>query len=299
MFRHFSLLETSKVCLIAAVMAVNVLVCFEASAGDLENLKARGVLRHLGIPYANFITGAGDGLDVELMQEFSRYLGVEYKYIKEDWGTIFSNLSGRQIRQSGSEVEFLANTAVTGDVAANGITVLPWRQKVVKFSAPTFPNQVWLVARANSPLSPIKPGKDLQRDIAAVKQAIGEYSLLGKAGTCLDPSLYKLEEVTGKIKLFKGTLNEVAPALLNFEADLTLLDVPDALVALQKWPGQIKIIGPISEQQDMAVAFAEGSPELLAAFNAFYKQYRESGAYAKLVTKYYPFVFDYFPDFFS
>jgi hypothetical protein len=31
-----------------------------ASGADLKEVKERGVLRHLGIPYANFITGSGD-----------------------------------------------------------------------------------------------------------------------------------------------------------------------------------------------------------------------------------------------
>ena len=47
-----------------------------AQAGDLADLKARGELRHLGVVYANFVTGAGDGLDVELVQGFARSLGV-------------------------------------------------------------------------------------------------------------------------------------------------------------------------------------------------------------------------------
>ena len=33
---------------------------------------------------------------------------------------------------------------------------------------------------------------------------------------------------------------------INGEAETTILDVPDALIALEKWPGKIKIIGPIS-----------------------------------------------------
>jgi membrane-bound lytic murein transglycosylase MltF len=50
-----------------------------AVAGDLADVKARGVLRHLGIPYANFVTGSGDGLDVEVMRRFAAYLGVKYE----------------------------------------------------------------------------------------------------------------------------------------------------------------------------------------------------------------------------
>lgn len=36
-------------------------------AADLDEIKARGELRHLGIRYANFVTGSGDGFDVELV----------------------------------------------------------------------------------------------------------------------------------------------------------------------------------------------------------------------------------------
>nr|MBP8266208.1 hypothetical protein [Zoogloea sp.] len=43
-----------------------------ALADDLQDIRARGVLRHLGIPYANFVTGSGDGLDVEIVQRFAR-----------------------------------------------------------------------------------------------------------------------------------------------------------------------------------------------------------------------------------
>lgn len=38
-----------------------------AARADLKEIQARGEMRHLGIPYANFVTGAGDGFDVELM----------------------------------------------------------------------------------------------------------------------------------------------------------------------------------------------------------------------------------------
>ena len=41
-------------------------LCGGALADDLREIRERGVLRHLGVPYANFVTGSGDGLDVEI-----------------------------------------------------------------------------------------------------------------------------------------------------------------------------------------------------------------------------------------
>ena len=44
-----------------------------AAADDLPDLKARGVIRHLGVPYANFVTGAGDGFSVDMMKLFRKH----------------------------------------------------------------------------------------------------------------------------------------------------------------------------------------------------------------------------------
>jgi ABC-type amino acid transport substrate-binding protein len=262
-------------------------------------VKKNGVLRHLGIPYANFITGSGDGMDVELMMLFAKHLGVKYEFVKTDWSEIFGDLTGKKVKPKGDNIEIIGSVPVKGDVAANGITVLPWRQKIVDFSVATFPNQVWLIARADSPVKPIKSSDHISTDIAAVKKIIAGQPLLGKAATCLEPSLYGLEKITDKISLFEGSLNEMAPAIINGKADLTLLDVPDALVALQKWPGKIKIIGPVSEMQDMAVAFSKDSPELRKEFNKFLNKSKRDGSYFRIVKKYYPFVPDYYPEFFK
>jgi ABC-type amino acid transport substrate-binding protein len=98
---------------------------------------------------------------------------------------------------------------------------------------------------------------------------------------------------------FPGSMNELAPAVISGEAVAAILDVPDALIALEKWPGQIKIIGPISDHQGMAVAFRPGNPELLKAFNKFFEGLRADGRYRDLVKKYYPAVFDYYPHYFD
>ena len=270
-----------------------------AAAGDLRDVKKSGVIRHLGIPYANFVTGSGDGMDVEIVQLFARHLGVKYEYVKTDWPEIFSDLTGKKAKPAGSTVEVPEVVPVKGDIAANGITVIPGRQKIVDFSVPTFPNQVWLIARADSPLKPIKPTGKIEKDINTVKELLKGKSLIGKVSTCLDPSLYDLDKTGAKISLFPGSLNDIAPAVINGESELTLLDVPDALVALQKWPGKIKIIGPISDKQDMAAAFSKDSPALLGEFNKFMKKIKKDGTYLRLVKKYYPFATSYFPEFFK
>jgi ABC-type amino acid transport substrate-binding protein len=270
-----------------------------ADAQDLPEIKARGVLRHLGVPYANFVSGAGDGLDVELMQMFARHIGVRYQYVKTDWPTLITDLTGIQYKLIHNDVQIFGRAAAKGDVIANGLTQIDWRRRLVEFSTPTFPTQVWLVARADSPMQPINPSDDVQRDIAKVKQLLDRRMVLGVAGTCTDPNFYDLDAVGATSKLFKGTLNELAPAIINGVADATVLDVPDALVALEKWPGQIKVIGPVSPVQQMGLGFAKDAPLLHAAFNDFFEMSKADGTYRQLVKKYYPSAFLYFPKFFD
>ncbi len=99
-----------------------------AQADSLQDVKQAGVLRHLGVPYANFVTGSGDGLSVELMQGFANYLGVKYEFIPTDWTTAFGDLTGRNARRAkDGSAELLDKAEIKGDVIANGMTILPWR----------------------------------------------------------------------------------------------------------------------------------------------------------------------------
>jgi hypothetical protein len=272
-----------------------------ASAQDVTEVREAGVLRHLGIPYANFITGLGDGLDVELVRGFARHLGLEYRFVETDWTRVFGDLTGRHARQTGMGAERLEETPIRGDLAANGMTVLPWREEVVRFSDPTFPSGVWLVARADSGLKPIEPTGDIHRDIARVKAAMDGVTVLALPNTCLDPGLYGLSETGARVRLQppERKLNEMVPAILKNDAEATLLDVPDALVALERWPGQIKVIGPVSGEQRMAAAFRPDAPRLREAFNTYLAQVRADGTYSRLVEAYYPAVFRYFSEFFE
>ncbi len=270
-----------------------------AARADLGEVKQRGVLRHLGVPYANFVTGSGDGLDVELIKAFAAHLGVTYEYVASSWDDIISDLCGRKVNAPGGRIEILGEWPIKGDLIANGLTVIPWREKIIGFSTPTFPTQVWFIARADSPLKPIRPSGDIDKDIAAVKQLAVKHEVLSKRGGCLDPSLYRLEESGLVVKLFPGELNEMAAAVITGLAETTILDVPDILIALGKWPTKIKVIGPISGKQQMAVAFPKNSPQLREAFNRFFEQSKRDGSYFRLLKKYFPLALEYFPEFFQ
>lgn len=151
-----------------------------AGARDLVDIKKAGILRHLGVPYANFISGDGHGLDVELMQLFAKEIGVRYQYVETNWKTVIPDLIGKQVTSDGDNVKISGDTPIRGDIIANGLTILPWRQKVLDYSAPTFPTQVWLITGAQSPMKPITPSGEIEKDIIAVKNLLPGRTVLGK-----------------------------------------------------------------------------------------------------------------------
>ncbi|CRI65744.1 Extracellular solute-binding protein, family 3 [Thiocapsa sp. KS1] len=269
--------------------------------GDLDEIRERGELRHLGIKYANFVTGSGDGFDVELVKGFADELGVRYVLVETNFYHVIRDLLGKDVVRSGSEVKLEGDYPVRGDMIAAGFTVLPWREQVLLYSQPTFPSQVLLVARSESELSPISGSDDLSRDILQTKAMIGAKSLLVMERTCLDPANYGLTGAGIDLKSYtrSSNLNEMVPALLNNEAELTLLDVPDAILDLKKWAGTIKVIGPISEHQNLAAAFPKDAPELRDAFDDYLARLKADGTYDRLVDKYYPGIRRYFPAFFN
>lgn len=266
-------------------------------ARDLPEVQKSGVLRHLGVPYANFVTGSGDGLDTDLVKLFAKYIGVEYLYVKTTWYDVIGDLIGKKLRKNGRVYEVTDDLPVKGDIIANGLTILPWRKEFLNFSQPTFPSAVWLIARADSPLQPINPSGDIKKDIKAVKLLLKGKTVFAANDSCLDPQLNKIDETGAKVIQIHDNPAFIAPQIIDNEADASLLDVPHALIALQRWPGQIKIIGPISSLQEMGCGFSKSSPLLQKAFNEFLAQCKKNGTYNYLVRKYYPSAMTYFDDF--
>ena len=116
--RASRLRQTAPTTLLALLLAA-----LPAAGRDLPEIQKAGVLRHLGIPYANFVSGAGDGMDVEMMQLFCKQIGVKYEYVKTDWGTVVEDLIGKKVKAVGDNVEFGA-----ADLGVSGRDVLEERR---------------------------------------------------------------------------------------------------------------------------------------------------------------------------
>ena len=291
--RHIFLRITVSVCLLVAWTV-------SGMAQDLSEIRANGAIRHLGVPYAHFVDGNGDGFDSDLVHAFAEHLGVRYEYAKADWNNVIQDLIGSDI-QYHPETRTTGTRQVRGDIIANGLTVLPSREKLIAYSAPTFASAVWLLARTDSRVTPITPQGNLVEDIRATKAKLAEGDTFVVDDSCLDPKLYGLEGRGYSLRHFSSanSQNDLVPAILKREGEMTLLDVPDIIVAMGKWPGKIKVIGPISDEQPMAAGFRKTSPELRRAFDEFLSRIKADGTYMKLVRKHYRLAPTYMPRFFN
>ncbi len=267
---------------------------------DLQQILNRGVLRHVGIVYGNFVTGSGDGLDVDILKLYATSLGVRYEFVETNFDRAFGDLLGRTITLRDGQPMFGESIPVRGDILASGLTNLPWRRGIAAFSEPIFPTGIWVVARADSPLHPVEPTGNAEQDIEKVRKLLNDRVVLGQQDSCLDPKLYNLEQTGARVKLFdpQRNLNEMVPAILNGEAELTLIDAPDALIALDKWPGQIKVIGPLTPPQEMGAVFPKEASQLRENFNQFLRQIKANGVYLQFINKYYPAIVLFYKDYF-
>lgn len=277
-------------------------------ARDLQEIKEAGVLRHIGIPYANFVTISPEngkfneaGLDVEIIRGFAVYLGVEYQFVEGRSDNAYGLLIGQNAKYRDQQIIFGKQEAIQGDLLADGITILDWRKNIIDFSDDYFPAGIWLFARSDSTLQPITPGGSIDEDITQVKEQLNGREVIGKKYTSLDPDLYNLQSTGAQIMLAHQhqNINDMALLIINNSAEATLMDVVDGLTALATWSGTIKAIGPISEDQRMAVAFPKSSPKLRQAFNTYLQEIRANGTHSELVKKYYPEVFNFYPSYFT
>lgn len=278
------------------------------AARDLHEVKEAGVLRHIGIPYANFVMISPadgklneSGFDVDIIRGFALYLGVEYQFIKGRSDNAYGLLMGQNAEYMDHQIVFGTKQKIQGDLIAGGVTILDWRKNIVDFSDDYFPAGIWLFARSDSTLQPIMPSGSILDDIKQVKEQLNGREVLGKRYSSLDPALYNLKSTGARILDTRDDQkpNEMVLSIIKNSAETTLLDVVDGIAALDTWSGVIKAIGPISEAQRMAAVFPKRSPKLRQAFNAYLKKISADGTFNQIVKKYYPEILNFYPTYFS
>ncbi|OGT89344.1 MAG: hypothetical protein A2298_04840, partial [Gammaproteobacteria bacterium RIFOXYB2_FULL_38_6] len=265
-----------------------------AVAQDLGEIQNRGVLRHLGAPYGNFIIAPDKkkntnytGFSVDLVRLYAKSIGVAYEFVEShDVHTMIEDLIGTEFshqQNAPSQITYGEKSTPKGDIIETGLTVLDWRMAIINFSDSTFSTKIWLVGHKDIQ-SKIPQNFD-QFNRAQVLEFANRFQVIGQANTSLDPSLYGIKEY----QQFSGSINDYIDLVTDMkENKLAILDFPDAIITLRKAPEKLIVIGEISAPQFMAAAFRKDSPKLLESFNNFLKELKKNGVYDRLVKRYYP-----------
>jgi hypothetical protein len=118
---------------------------------------------------------------------------------------------------------------------------------------------MWVVARADSQPQTIQPAMNVKKDVEETRSLLKGRDVLSIRNRCVDLKLYNLTDARSPHK--EGiSLNDLAATLVKGDAEISILYVPDALVALSNFPGKIKIVGAITYKQVVGIGIAKKSP---------------------------------------
>lgn len=234
------------------------------ASGRLDELKKRGTLRvgmEPGFLPFEMQTPQGEwvGFDVEMIKAFAAKLGVKPEFIATKWDGIIPGLMAGKY-----------------DVITSGMTITPERAKAVLFSDPYY------VAGLRVLLS--KQAAETVKNLESLDQS--QHTILVKLGTTGDIFATK----TFKKAQIRRLDNEAdaAQAVALGRGSAFVYDRPylEIFESTQKAKEKDKIRVVLMEGQvsseDFGLAAKKSDQELVAAFNAFLKEWKAQGAYDKV-----------------
>ena len=202
-------------------------------------------------PY-NFINDDGeiDGFERELGDELCRRADLECTWVTNDWDTIIPNL------QAGDYDTIMAGMSITDE-----------RDELIDFTQPYFPPSpsVYLALAG--------AGDEAANGKIAVQEATIQSDYLSGSGA--DMVEYKLAE-------------EPIDAVLNGEADATLVDSGFAHDKIAETGGRLAIVGPeVPIDNGIGVGVREDDTELKAKLDEAIAAMKEDGSLNDLIEKWF------------
>jgi cystine transport system substrate-binding protein len=207
-------------------------------------------------PFTYHEGGAGEltGYDVEVITAVAEKLGVEAEFEETQWDAIFAGLEAGRF-----------------DVIANQVSITPEREEVYSFSEPyTYSNGVIVTSADNSEIASFE---DLEGKTTAQSLTSNWYELAEESGA-------QVEAVEGWAQ--SVTLLEQGRVDATINDELTFLDYQKST------PNEnIKIAAETEDQSRSALAFRQGSDDLVEAVNAAIEELRADGTLAEISEKYF------------
>ena len=202
-----------------------------------------------------------DGLDIALMREIGRRLGVQVEFSDFAFEGVLDAMRLGQV-----------------DAAAAALSVTEDRRRAVDFTNFYYISQDGIIAPGDSPTTVIRSAEDL------VGKKIG-----AQRGTVYESWLRQALVNTGLIapnELFLyARLDDAVRDLSNRRIDLLVADLGPMLEIVNTSRGQYKLVGQRLNVQQLAVATRKGST-LLGAFDQALVQMQTDGTLNRLIAQY-------------
>jgi ABC-type amino acid transport substrate-binding protein len=210
-------------------------------------------------PFESVENGEPVGFDIEMSQEIGERLGLEVRFKKADFDTIFTALAGGRF-----------------DMVAAASTITEERLQTVDFSDPYFNSRQSLTV--NTEETP---------DIASIDD-LGEGDVVGvQKGTT--GKAFAEEELGPKGVEIK-TFQTAPDAFTDLEAGNVVGVVNDegaSIGIIENRPG-LELVQAIDTQEEYGFAFSKESPELTEAVNEVLAEIIADGTYEGIFTKFFP-----------
>ncbi len=234
---------------------------------DLARVQASGKLR-VGTsgdypPFAFYNTSNYqlDGLDIALMREIGRRIGVQVEFSDFAFEGVLDAMRLGQV-----------------DVAAAAISATDARRQIVDFTNFYYISQDGIIALNDSPVVAIRSVEDIVgRRIGAQRGSVYETWLRQRL---VDTGLISPSEL-----LLYARLDDAVRDLSNRRIDLLVADLGPMQSIVNASRGQYRLVGQQLNVQQLAVATRKGST-LLGALNQALTQMQADGTLTRLITQY-------------
>ena len=207
-----------------------------------------------------FVKGGKEmGFDVELSEEIASRLGLEVKWVRANFDTIFTAVAGGQF-----------------DMVAAASTITDERLQTVDFSDPYFNSRQAMTINT-----------DETPDITSTDD-LGEGDVVGvqKGTTGKAWAEDNLASQGVEIKTFEA----VPQAFTDLEGGAIVAVINDEGSSIGEAEGRpsLKVVEPIDTDEKYGFAFSKDNPELTEAVNGALEEIIADGTYADIFTKWFP-----------
>jgi len=200
-----------------------------------------------------------DGLDIALMNEIGRHLGVQVEFHDLAFDGLLGALQVEQI-----------------DVAIGAISVTPERQAVVDFSEVYYVGQDAILAGADATISVGSVADLVGHKIGVQSGSVYE--------TWLQDNLVDTGQMPSSNLLTYARSDDAITDLAGRRVDLVVLDYLPAQRFADR--GNVRIVGHSLNQQMYAIATRKGATTLLAEINQALAQLQDEGKICQLAQEY-------------